>query len=153
MADATSGLAKTGKTGVDGSSAAGSSLATQQTVGLSQLSVSQSSEMLLYSEQPMAASVSNELLGAVLLMLMLEYMKSNDDEEKQGLLGLMGLLLQMQQQNGSQQSMLFYTSSSLSIESSQMQMTSGQAVSNAYTNAGVSPASGGDSSAALNVVA
>lgn len=103
--------------------------------------VQQSSETLMASEGVNSAITSNELLGAVLLLLMLEYMQSEDKEEKQGILALMATLAQMQQQNNTQQSLFLYSSSSLSIESSQMQSTAtGEAASNAYTNAGVDPA-------------
>lgn len=145
----------TGKAGqLDGAGLTGmaGASATQEMASLSSLSIHQSSEMLMVSQGAQGAITSNELLGAVLLMLILEYMKSTDDKEKAGLLALMGMLLQSQQQ-GAQQTTLMYASNSLSIESTQMQYMSGQAASSAYTNAGISPAAGGDGGSSLNVVA
>jgi hypothetical protein len=144
---------KTGGAMATGSAAAGSAWASNEMASLSQLSISQSSEMLMVSQAPQGAIANNELLGAVLLMLILEYMKSQDDKEKEGLLGLMGMIMQMQQQNNAQQSTLFYASNSLSIDSTQIQVASGQAATNAYTNAGLDPAAAGTSGASLNVVA
>ena len=153
----TAGAGKAGQMaglGAAQTSAAGSASATQEMASLSSLSINQSSEMLMVSQAPQGAITSNELLGAVLLMLIMEYMKSTDDKEKQGLLALMGMILQAQQaqQSGGQQT-LMYMSNSLSIDSTQMQYMSGQAASNAYTNAGVTPAAGGDGGASLNIVA
>jgi hypothetical protein len=135
-----------------GPAAAGSAWAASDMASLSQLSISQSSEMLMVSQAPQGAITSNELLGAVLLMLLLEYMKSQDKEEKDNLLGLMGMILQMQQQSNAQQSTLFYASNSLNIDSTQIQMASGQAASNAYTNAGIDPAAAGTGGSSLNIV-
>jgi hypothetical protein len=63
------------------------------------------------------------------------------------------MIMQMQQQNNAQQSTLFYASNSLNIDSTQIQVSSGQAATNAYTNAGLDPAAAGTSGASLNVVA
>jgi hypothetical protein len=140
-------LASAGLAGMSGASA------TQEMASLSSLSINQSSEMLMVSQAPQGAITNNELLGAVLLMLIMEYMKSTDDKEKEGLLALMGMILQSQQaQQGGGNQTLLYMSNSLSVESTQMQYMSGQAASNAYTNAGVAPAAGGDGGTSLNVV-
>jgi hypothetical protein len=128
--------AATAQPSVGATAGAGNAVATQV---VSSQSVSQSSETMLISQQQSAA-VSNELLGAVLLMLLMEYMKTQNEDEKKGLLSLMAGLAQLQQQSGSQQSStLYYSNSSLSIDSSQSQIVSSGAVSNAYTNAGVDP--------------
>ncbi len=147
------GTGKAGQLAGAGLTAMSGASATQEMASLSSLSIQQSSEMLVVSQGTQGAITSNELLGAVLLMLIMEYMKSNDDKEKEGLLALMGMILQSQQQQAAQQTTLMYASSSLSIESTQMQYMSGQAASSAYTNAGISPAAGGDGGASLNVVA
>jgi len=111
----------------------------QTVASASSLSVQQSSEMLMVSEGGSGAITNNELLGAVLLLLMLEYMQSEDEDEKKGLLALLSGLVQMQEQSGSQQSMLMYSSSSLSIESTQMQVVSTENAISAYSAGAVDP--------------
>jgi hypothetical protein len=152
QASAATGTGKAGQLAGAGLAGASGSSATQEMASLSSLSINQSSEMLMVSQAPQGAITNSELLGAVLLMLIMEYMKSTDDKEKQGLLALMGMILQSQQaQQGGQQT-LMYMSNSLSIDSTQMQYMSGQAASSAYTNAGVAPASGGEGGSSLNIV-
>ncbi len=113
----------------------------QEWASLSSLSVNQSSESLLIVDNASPAAVSNELVGAILLFLLLEYMKSGSDEEKRDLLGLMGAIVQMQQTAGGQSSVLMYSSSSLSMESTQLQLGSSSTV---YTNAGLAQSPGAD---------
>jgi len=115
------------------------------------VSVNQSSEMLALSDAPQGAIVSNELLGAVLLLIMLEYMQSEDEQEKQNLLALAMMVAQAQVQS-SQSSSLTYVSTSLSVESTQIMMA-GSATS-AYTNAGANPTGSAESAAgAVDVTA
>ena len=83
-------------------------VAGQSAVSLSSLSVNQSSEMIAISEGSQAAITSNELLGAVLLLLILEYMKSDNEEEKSALLNLAMSITELAQQSAGSQSSLFY---------------------------------------------
>jgi hypothetical protein len=59
---------------------------------------------------------NNELLGAVLLMLTLEYLKNEDGDQRKDILSMLGMLLQ--QGAAGQSSTMMYSFSSLSIESS-----------------------------------
>ncbi len=103
----------------------------QQVSGAANTSASQSVSPLASSQQStsvnaltqnnLAVISNNELLGAVLLMLMLEYMQSKDDDEKKGLLGLMGLIAG-QQQNAS--GSLYFSSSSIAVNMDSLQMQS-----------------------------
>ncbi|MBP7935995.1 MAG: hypothetical protein KA354_15235 [Phycisphaerae bacterium] len=127
--------------------AAGAGNATATQLVSSQL-VNASSETLLIS-QTQTAAVSNELLGAVLLMLLMEFMKTQNEDDKKSLLALMAGLVQLQQQNSTQQSTsLYYSSSSLSIDSIQSQIVSTGTVSGAYTNAGIEPSARPDTGGA-----
>jgi len=111
---------------------------------LSTFSLQQSATMLSITEGPQGAIVSNELLGAILLLLILEYMQSSDSEEKKGLLAL-AMVLAQSQTEASGGARVDYASTSLSIESTQL-LLAGPA-SNAYTNAGANPAGGADAGA------
>lgn len=138
-AAATPAMKPTAATAQPSVGATGATASVVTTQLISSQSVSASTETLLVSQQQSAA-VSNELLGAVLLMLLMEYMKTQNEDEKKGLLALMAGLVQLQQLNGSQQSStLYYSSSSLSIDSTQSQIVSIGTVSSAYTDAGVDP--------------
>jgi hypothetical protein len=77
---------------------------------------------------------TNEALGAALLMLILQYMQSSDSNEKQGLLDVISSLVGSQQQQGSS-SMLSYSSSQVSIESTQMVMINTSDAINSYAGA------------------
>ena len=106
----------------------------QSLVSMSSTSISASSESLLASNSPVLAD--QQLLGLVVLMLTLEYLQSDDEEEKKGLLALM-LALSQQQSSGGEQFM--YSSSSLSIESTQIQAVSSETAMNGYTGGSVDP--------------
>jgi hypothetical protein len=97
----------------------------------------------------LSASASNkDLLGALLLMLTLEYMRGDDSEgNKKDLLGLMALMLQQSQQNGS--SLLIYSASDMSSQAGQLQTVSSSIAAGAYAGA----AAGGASSGGVNLVA
>jgi hypothetical protein len=96
-----------------------------------------------------AASSNDELLGAVLLMLILEYLKTENQQEKEGLLALAGLLARQQQQAGND--LFLYSSSSLSIEFTQTELVSTDLAISAYAGGtatsqqapGVDPGAGG----------
>lgn len=84
---------------------------------------------------------NDELLGALLLMLTLEYLKGGQsDDEKQNLLGLI-LALAQQKMNaeGAGSGTFAFTSSSMSIESTQMQSISMTSAAGAYQSAQVNP--------------
>jgi len=123
-------------------------------LSLSSTSIQASSETLLMAKSPMLAS--NEAIGAVLLMLILQYLQTGDAQEKQNLTSMIGALAGMQQQGkGGGGELLFYSSSSLSVESTQMTIATSQGL-NAYTGAAASlqqaPAADAGS-AGLNVLA
>ncbi len=101
-------------------------------LSLSQTSISASVESFIATYGPVMSS--NELLGAVLLLLTLQLMQSRDPDERKQLLGaIMGLASQMQQQSSG--GVLMYNSSSLSIESTQITAVSGEAGLSAYLGA------------------
>ena len=133
---------------------AGAALAASQSaLSASSISMTAATQSLVATSG--AAPSSNELLGAVMLMLILEYLKTDDEQEKTGLLALISMLAQQQQQ-GAGGSTLMYSSSYLSIESTQLQFASTDMAVSAYTGAtatlqqapGVDPGAGG-----LDVVA
>ena len=147
QADASSNIPVAGGTAPAKSGNGAAVPAGSQTGGvaaLSTFSLHQSATMLSIAEGPQGAIVSNELLGAILLMLILEYMQSSDSEEKKGLLALAMVLAQSQAQ-ASGGARMAYASMSLSVESTQV-LLAGPA-SNAYTNAGANPAGGADAGA------
>jgi hypothetical protein len=120
----------------------------------SSMSINASSESLAINQGGgMAAASTNELLGAVLLLLTLQYMKSGDDQEKKDLLGLMTTLVQQMGQSGQSSGgsgggdSLSYTSSSLSIEMTNLQVVSASTGINSYMSAqgdySQSPGAGG----------
>ncbi len=128
-----------------------SAAATPQTAatapaGASALSLaSMSSTSISASMQSFAATYgpalsSNELLGAVLLMLTLEYMKPDkSDSEKKDLLAVILALAQQQQGNSAGSGSIAYTSSSLSIETTQYQGISVASGIGAYSGAAANP--------------
>jgi hypothetical protein len=109
----------------------------------SAFSVHQSTTMLSISDGGRAAVVNDELLGALLLMLVLEYLRSDEADEKKGLLAL-AMMMAMSQSQGQRGTNLTYLSTSYSADSTQILMAG--PASQAYTNAGASPASTADGS-------
>lgn len=107
--------------------------ASQSLASLSATSISATSESLIATLTPSANN--NELLGAVLLMLIMEYLKTDDKQEKQGIMGLVSALLQQQQQQSAGAETLMYSSTSYSYESVQMQMMSTDMALAAYSGA------------------
>ena len=105
----------------------------QTVVSASSMSVKQSSEMLMVSEGVGGSITSDELLGAVLLLLILEYMQSEDEDEKKGLLNLVLAIAQQPQQDSDNGGFLMYNSTSQSIESTRFQMVSTENVVSAYS--------------------
>jgi hypothetical protein len=104
-------------------------VASTQIETISALSVSASAESFVATYGPVMSN--NELLGAVLLLLTMEYLKSEDPEEKKGLLALIATLAQ--QSTAAQSAGSFaYSSSSLSIESLQYQAVSTQIGAGTY---------------------
>lgn len=130
-----------------GGAAAASATASQSAVLVSSTSIAANVESFVATYGPVASN--NEILGALLLLLMLQYMQSDDEQEKKGLLGLLMGLAQIQQQAG-QPASLMYSSTSLSIESTQMMAVSQQMAVGAYAGGGsigsvppVAPSGGG----------
>jgi hypothetical protein len=103
-------------------------------LSLSSTSVAASSETLLAVKSPMLAT--NEAIGAALLMLILQYLQANDAKEKQELTAMIVALAGMQQNKGAGE-LLFYSSSSLSIQSTQLTMATSGAL-DAYSGASAS---------------
>lgn len=127
--------------------------ASQSTLSVSSTKMTASVESFIATYGP--AMTNQELLGAVLLMLILEYMKSEDSSEKKDLLALIGALAQ-QQQSQSGGGTIMYNSASFSFESTQMQATSTEMAVGAYSGAAstLQQAPATDPGAAgLNVVA
>lgn len=106
-------------------------------------SLQQSSETLLFAGQSTAAPINNELLGAILLMLLLKYLQSADTNEQQGLLALMNSLVQGQQGGKADSSVMLYSSSSLSIDTLMVQTQGVDAAANAYASTAASSDQGG----------
>lgn len=149
-----------GATGADQAIAAGAAQtgvavsASQSLASLSSTSITATSESLIATLTPSANN--NELLGAVLLMLIMEYLKTDDKDEKQGIMGLIGALLQQQQQQAAGAETLMYSSTSFTYEATQIQMMSSEMALAAYSGASASlqQAPGIDAGAAgLNVLA
>ena len=107
------------------------------TMANSIFSAHQSTTMLSISDGGRAAVVNDELLGALLLMLVLEYLRSDEADEKKGLLAL-AMMVALSQAQGQRGTSLTYLSTSYSADSSQVLMAG--PASQAYTNAGASPA-------------
>lgn len=114
---------------------AGASVGSSSILSLSSTSMSASSETLMASGTPMLAS--NEALGAALLLLVLQYLQSGDSQEKQGLSEMIVGLAGMAQQGQGGGDFLLYSSSSLSIESTQLSIATSQGI-DAYTGAAAS---------------
>jgi len=119
-------------------------------LSLSTTSLTATSETLMASNTPMLAS--NEAIGAALLLLVLQYLQSSDPNEKQNLTDMIIALAGMQQSQGAGQ-LLFYSSSSLTMESTQLTIATSQAL-DAYAGTAASmqqapPADAG--TAGLNV--
>lgn len=105
--------------------------ASQSLVSINSLSIAASSETFLSTATNSAGN--KELMNALLLLLTLEYLKSDNEEERKGLLALITALAQSGQ--GGESQTLFYSSSSLNIESTQIQIVSSQAGIGAYGGA------------------
>lgn len=86
------------------------------------------------SFQSMAAANHNELLGAVLLLLLLEYMSTQDEDKKNALLGAIVGLAALHSQQADSVS-LNYSSTSLTMQSTQMQMLSTESIASTYNGA------------------
>jgi hypothetical protein len=123
----------------------------QSNSSVSKLSISANVQNFMETYGPVMSN--NDITGAVLLMLMAEYMKSDDKDEKKGLLGLMMAMMQSQ---SSGQSSFAYNSSSLSIQSSQFQSGTVDLASTGYSGSPVDTTStpaADPSAGGLNVVA
>ncbi len=123
-------------------------------LAMSSTSISASMETLTASNSPMLAN--NDALGAALLLLVLQYMQESDPTQKQNLLSTIMSIAGGQQQGGNNQSSLMYSSSSLSIESTQLVMIGSGDALGAYSgaSAGLQQVPQSDSGAAgLNVLA
>jgi hypothetical protein len=110
------------------------------------LSASMSSTQITQNVESFVATYgpvmsSNEMLGAVLLLLTLELMQSQDDEQKKGLLAAISTLAQMQQQDQGG-GMFMYSSSSTSIESTQMTLSADSMAAGAYGGGGAGTTAG-----------
>ncbi len=101
-----------------------------QALSLSSTSMAMESQSLSMQSAP--AANNNELLGAVLLMLMLEYLTTQDENKKDALLGAMVGLAALQSMQQDQGASLSYSSMSMSMESTQIQMVSSESVAGAY---------------------
>jgi hypothetical protein len=86
------------------------------------------------SFQSIPAANTNELLGAVLLLLLLEYMSTQDQDKKDALLGAIVGLASLQSQQADAVS-LNYSSTSMSMQSSQMQMIASDSIASTYNGA------------------
>lgn len=102
-------------------------------MSVSSTSISSTVESFIGTYGPMLSS--NELLGAVLLMLALEYLTSSDEEEKQGLLELMLALAEQLRGGGEASGMFMFSSSSMSIESTQITISSPEMALGSYAEA------------------
>jgi len=110
-----------------GSPAAGST----SVLSLASTSVNAASEAILASDIPMLAS--NEAIGAVLLLLILQYLQSTDPAERQQILDtVLALSGMLRQDRGSSANVLFYSSSDVSIESTQLALSTTEGL-NAYS--------------------
>lgn len=132
------GIGQSSAAGAPQAASADSVGGTQAGSSVSTLSVSSSVETFMETYGPLQST--NELTGALLLLLISEYMKTDDEEEKKGLLALMSALLQQAQGSGSQGSFM-YSSSSLSIETSQFNSGSVDLSGTGYASAPLNPAS------------
>ena len=116
---------------------AGTEASSSKTIAsLSASSINASSESLIASNGPVLAD--EQLLGLVVLLLTLQYLQSDDEEEKKDLLTLL-LALAQQQQSGNSSESLMYNSTSLSVESSQMQVISTDNALSAYSGGTIDP--------------
>jgi hypothetical protein len=115
-----------------GTIAGGALSASQSVLSLSSTSITANVESFMGTYGPVMSS--NEMLGAVLLMLIMEYLKTDNDQDKKDLLGLISTLAQQQQGAGGGGSFI-YQSSSLSIESTQLQVASSEMNFGAYSGA------------------
>lgn len=133
------GLASTGAAptaplqGQTSSNVAGATASAAQSVfSRSSTSTAANVESFIATYGPIVSS--NEMLGALLLMLIMQYIKTGNDREKQDLLGLISVLARQQQGAGSG-STFVYQSSSLSIESTHIQAAASEVSAGAYTGA------------------
>ena len=118
----------------------------------SSMSMSASMETMVSSYQ---ASGNKDLMGALLLMLTLEYLRSDDDKKRDGILSLLGTLLQQSGGSGGSSSMMF-NSYAMTMESTSMQVVSSGTGINAYSGTGLSTSQApavDSASAGLDVVA
>ncbi|MBI4578383.1 MAG: hypothetical protein HY718_01680 [Planctomycetes bacterium] len=113
-------------------SAAGSLAQSSSILSLSTTSINASSESLMIANT--SALAGNDAVGAALLLLVLQYLQTSDPTEKQNLLSIILAIAGAQQQQTGETSTLMYSSSSLSIETTQMTYVTSDALS-AYSGA------------------
>lgn len=131
-----------------GGAASGSSI-----LSLSSTSLTATSETLLSASAPMLSS--NEALGAALLMLILQYLQTSDPTDKQNLTNMITALAGMQQQSQGGSDLLMYSSSSMTMETTQLTIATNQSLG-AYSGSAASLQQAPQTdagSAGLNVVA
>lgn len=116
--------------GMNGMAAGNGIGASQSVESLSSTTISAQVESFIATYGPVVAN--NELLGAVLLMLIMEYLKAENEKDRKDLLSLISTLAQQQQQGGNSGGVMMYSSSSLTIESTQYQAASMQMAIGAY---------------------
>jgi hypothetical protein len=131
---------------------------TGEAAGLTQIDYSSTS--ISSNVQSLVASsggtANKDLMNALLLLLTMQYLQSNDPQQQKDILSLLGGLLQQSGGGDGGANTLVYTSSSLSIESTSLQVVSSSAGLNAYSGASDPTAqiSGADgASAGLDVIA
>jgi len=133
--DAISGISLGGSSGVpyvrpNGEGAApamaangmGQIAASQSLMSINSLAVAATSETFV--SMSTSGAGNKDLMNALLLLLTLEYLRSDNEEERKGLLALIATLAQASQSGESQ--MMLYSSSAMSIESTQIQIVSSQ---------------------------
>jgi hypothetical protein len=103
---------------------------------LSDLSMAYETQSLSFQTVP--AANNNELLGAVLLLLLLEYMSTQDEDKKDALLGAIVGLASLQSQQADSISLNF-SSTSLCLQSSKLQMISSDSIASTYNGAVADP--------------
>lgn len=129
------------------------SAASALAVGQSSTSIAASS-MTATSTQTLiagssAAATDNQMLGAILLMLILEYLQSSDETRKQdALTAIVTMLQQLQEQRPAET--FLYSSSSMSIESSQLQIASTDLAMGSYMQTAQAPQEVGASPSAVS---
>ena len=135
--------------GLDGSAALDGLAKGALSARIDSTSISASSESLMAAWSPMLSS--NEAIGAALLLLILQYMQTQDPQERKDLLGLIGSLAAGQQSSEGSSGVLMYSSSQLSIETTSITLTTGGSGYDA--GAQIAPPADSPGSAGLDVVA